>query len=131
LPLGVVLKVFEEYTDVMCLPGAECQCCVIRGSVFFQAAAPSVLQNCVPAYKSQAVPAVKNSTQFYNVFITIPDCFYGLVRLSAYPLMHNIFIYTLMHNIFIYIFAIQGLIQEIEDAVHPRFWLKCCFHMCR
>lgn len=46
-----------------------------------QAAAPSVLQDCVPAYKSQAVPAIKNSTQFYDVFITLPDCFYGLVSL--------------------------------------------------
>ena len=51
-----------------------------------QAAAPSVLTKCVPAYKSQAVPAVKNSTQFYNVFITLPDCFYGLVGPSAIPL---------------------------------------------
>ena len=37
------------------------------------------MAGCLPAYKSQAVPAVKNSSQFFNVFITLPDCFYGLV----------------------------------------------------
>ena len=46
-----------------------------------QAAAPSVLQDCIPAYKSQALPVVTNSSQFYDVFITLPDCFYGLVSL--------------------------------------------------
>ena len=34
---------------------------------------------CVPSYRSQATPAVSNSTQFYNVYVTVPDCFYGQV----------------------------------------------------
>lgn len=47
------------------------------------AAAPAPSSACIPAYQAQILPAVRNSTQFYNVFITLPDCFYGLVSLSA------------------------------------------------
>ena len=44
------------------------------------AAAPALLPDCLPAYQIQAVPAVQNSTQFYNIFLTLPECFYGAVR---------------------------------------------------